>query len=379
MSATPLSLPAEAQAALDAAPCGLLRTDGNGAILHANRTLCDWLGFTREELCRRRLPDLLTMGGRIFHQTHWVPLLQMQGSVAEVKLDLVTRAGDTVPAVLNARRHAVDGQPLDDVAIFVARDRDKYERELVLSRKRLEETVAEARALQEAARDRAAVAEQMMGIVSHDLRNPLQTISMGTQLLRRGELSPRQLTTLDRIARATDRSHRLIADLLDFTQARLGTGLSVNPRPLALHQVVGEVVDELAQAYEGRTLRHQASGQGECTGDPDRIAQLVGNLVANAMAYGDPQAPVTVRSELAQGAFSVGVHNAGSPIPPDAQATLFTPMVRGAAEGSAARSVGLGLFIVSEIAKAHGGSVTVSSSKDAGTAFTARMPCGGNA
>src|SRR3569832_2065337 len=96
--------------AFDDAPCALLRTDAGGVLLRVNTTFCRWLGYSREELVRqKRLQDFFTMGGRIFHQTHWLPLLQMQGSVSEVKLDLVHRDGHTFPVVLNAVRRDKDG------------------------------------------------------------------------------------------------------------------------------------------------------------------------------------------------------------------------------------------------------------------------------
>lgn len=368
------ALPADVQAALDCAPCGLLRTGRYGDILQANLTFCRWLGYSREELLGRKLQDLLTIGGRIFHQTHLAPLMQMQGSVSEVKLEMVRRDGEPLPMVLNAQRHQEAGETWIDVAVFVARDRDKYERELVLARKRLEKLVAQEKAGQEEAKDRALIAEQMVGIVSHDLRNPLQTIQMGALVLTRGDVSTHQLNVLHRITRAGERAHRLIADLLDFTQARLGRGILVQRKPIALHEVIADVVDELAQAFPGRSLLHEMEGEGPCLADSDRVAQMVGNLVANAMAYGDPAAPVTVRSEIGPREFRLSVRNAGAPLPLDAQASLFQPMVRGASEGAATRSVGLGLYIVSEIAKAHGGRMTVSSGAGEGTTFTARIP-----
>jgi sigma-B regulation protein RsbU (phosphoserine phosphatase) len=141
-----------------------------------------------------------------------------------------------------------------------------------------------------------------------------------------------------------------------------------------LHSTVGDVVEELAQAFPGRTLLHERQGEGECVVDADRVSQLAGNLVANAMTYGDPASPVTVRSVITDAEFKLSVHNLGLPIPPDRQAALFEPMVRGAVEGMATRSVGLGLFIVSEIAKAHGGRMEVLSSEAEGTTFTATLP-----
>ncbi len=370
-------LSAETQAVLDQAACGLLQTDGNGLILRVNHTFCQWVGHERDTLVgKRKLQELLTMGGRIFHQTHWQPLLQMQGSVSEVKLEVLHRDGRHLPMVMNAIRRTQDGGVVHEIAANLAHDRDIYERELLLSRKRLEVAVGEAKRLEEEARDRALLAEQMVGIVSHDLRNPLSAILMGATLLTRTDATPAQLRVLGRISRATERANRLISDLLDFTQARLGTGITVAPHPIDLHAVVAESIDELAQAFPGRHLRHERVGPGHCLADADRVSQLVGNLVANAMAYGSPETPVTVTTSVAQQAGAVDVHNFGPEIPHAVRPELFKPMSRGPHVAQSGRSLGLGLFIVCEIAKAHGGSVAVSSGAQEGTRFSAVFGAG---
>jgi sigma-B regulation protein RsbU (phosphoserine phosphatase) len=362
--------------AIEDAPCGLMRTDEHGLFLWANRTFCAWLGWQPQELVgRERLQDLFTMGGRIFHQTHWQPLLQMQGSVCEVKLEFQHRDGRTLPMVLNAIRRERNGQVVHDLAAYVARDRDKYERELVLSRRKLEAAVADATGAHAEAKDRALLAEQMVGIVSHDLRNPLSTILMGATLLDRQGATPQQAAVLGRITRAADRAHRLIAQLLDFTQARLGAGLTVALRSTDVHAMAREAVDELSLAFSARTLRHEAIGEStSCIADPDRLSQLIGNLVANAMAYGDTSREVTVTSAVDGAEFSIAVHNWGPPIPHDAMPTLFEPLARGHKRG-AAGSVGLGLYIVEQIVRAHGGRMEVRSSAESGTAFQAWFPC----
>lgn len=352
-----------------------MQTAADGTFLRANRTFCAWVGYAPEALIgQRRFQDLLTMGGRIFHQTHWHPLLQMQGSVSEVKLDVLHRDGSAIPMVLNALRREYRGVVVHEYAAYVARDRDKYERELVLSRKRLESLVAEATRLQAEAKDRALFAEQMIGIVSHDLRNPLSAIAMGVAILGRSELTGGQQRAAGRISRATDRAIRLIADLLDFTQARVGKGLSVSCVALDLHAAVSEAVDELEQVYPGRTLQHVREGEGVCSADASRLAQLVGNLVSNAITHGDPSAPVTVTSSITEQSFAIAVHNQGPPIPGEAQANIFQAMTRGVNAPTAARSVGLGLFIVREIARAHGGNAEVHSSAGDGTTFRATFP-----
>ncbi|HEX8601746.1 MAG TPA: PAS domain-containing protein [Pseudoduganella sp.] len=117
------------------AACGLLLTDAGGAILRANRTCVAWLGYPRHELTDgMRLQDLLSIGGRVFYQTHCEPLLQLRSTVAEVQVDLVRRDGVRVPALLNIDRHLADAGALDHVAIFVASDRRACERELQRAR-----------------------------------------------------------------------------------------------------------------------------------------------------------------------------------------------------------------------------------------------------
>jgi phosphoserine phosphatase RsbU/P len=360
--------------ALDGLPCGLLRTDPEGLILRANRTFCSWVGYAQEELIgAKQFQDLFTVGGRIFHQTHWQPLLQIQGSVAEVKLEVIHRDGRAIPMVINAIRGERDGALVHDIAAYVAHDRDKYERELLASRRKLETAVEETKHAHTQAKDRALVAEQMMGVVSHDLRNPLSTIGMGASLLMKMGATPQQMVVLERIKRATERSNHLISDLLDFTQARLGGGLRVSMRRFALHELLRETVDELTLVFRGRELSLQIAGEGQVSGDPDRIVQLVGNLVANAMTYGDAARPVVVESTIGDVLYCISVRNWGTPIAPDFLPRIFMPMSRGDAKGEM-RSLGLGLYIVDQIAKAHGGVVSVRSDAEEGTVFELQVP-----
>lgn len=363
--------------AFDDVPCGLVKTDGRGAFLRVNRLFCEWVGYGADELVgHKRLQDLFTMGGRIFHQTHWMPLLQMQGSISEVKIDLVCAGGPEIPVVMNAVRRQDQGVWTHEVAIFVARDRDRYEKELVGAHNRLELLVEAEKRLAEEAVDRATYAEQLVGIVSHDLRNPLSAIQLGVVALGRSKPTEQQQRILDRISRSANRTNRLIADLLDFTQARLGSGLVAHRLPMELHEVVSEAMDELGTVFPQRQFKHVTSGAGEVSGDQDRLTQLIGNLVANAAAYGEPGTPIMLTSEITDERFSVSVHNIGRPIPPDLLPRLFHPLVRGVDNAGESSSVGLGLYIVDAIVKAHGGAMSVSSSPEFGTSFTATFPRG---
>jgi sigma-B regulation protein RsbU (phosphoserine phosphatase) len=166
----------------------------------------------------------------------------------------------------------------------------------------------------------------------------------------------------------------LVEDLLDFTQAKIGTGLTISLRPMDVHNVIGDAVGELRLAFPDRAIEHVRHGEGRSSADADRLTQLLGNLVANAMTYGAADSPVTVTSCTGSDTFAIEVHNSGTPIPAGLLPTLFEPMTRGTASGAEHRSVGLGLFIVREIVRAHRGQIIATSSLDVGTVFRATFP-----
>jgi sigma-B regulation protein RsbU (phosphoserine phosphatase) len=381
--------PAGVEALYEDAPCGLLLTAPDGLIRRANRTFCTWVDHRAETLIGRvKIQDLLTMGGRIYLQTHWQPLLLMQGSVMEVKLDILRRDGRSLPVVLNAVRRAHQGAVFHELALFTAEDRHRYEQELMAARQRAEELLANEQAAREdlavvqrerdrqqtVAEDRALFAEQMMAIVSHDLRNPLSVIGMNAHIVKLGEMSLDQQRAIERVERATARATRLIADLLDFSQARLGKGLQVDFKPFDLHRMAAESVEDLRVAHPQHTILHQPSGSGACVASHDRLVQVIGNLVANAVAYGDPARPVVVATSIEEQTFSIAVCNQGKVIPQALIPTLFDPMTRGKETENAERSVGLGLFIVREIVRAHGATIAVTSSNGDGTIFKGNFP-----
>jgi sigma-B regulation protein RsbU (phosphoserine phosphatase) len=376
------------QTLFDGAPCGLVVTQEDGTILRANLTFSTWIGYASQELNGRRFQDLLTMGGRIFHQTHWAPLMKIQGSVAEVKLDLIHRDKQVLSMLLNGVRREHGPDVFYELALFCTADRDKYERELLKARQLAEDFLARKVAVDAALADaqeklneayeksqrRALFAEQMVAIVSHDLKNPLTAIKMAAEILAREMSTGKEAKMLSHINSSADRAHRLIADLLDFALARVGRGLKISASPMDLHNVVDQSVAELRVTFPDAVLVHHAIGHGTVKLDSDRIQQIIGNLVANSVAYGDLQQSITITSRIENGVASLSVHNAGPVIPESMSVGLFEPMARGTEKNSDVRSVGLGLFIVREIVRAHGGDVSVNSTPESGTTFTAKFP-----
>ncbi len=218
--------------------------------------------------------------------------------------------------------------------------------------------------------------QRLLGIVGHDIRTPLSAIKLGAErLLHHTDLPPAHAVTVRRIRSSAERIAGLVNTLLDFTRAQLGQGLPVAPRHVCLHDVGSRVVDEAQAAHPARTLRCDAAGDTCGQWDPDRLEQLVANLVDNALKYGTPGTPVTVQYRGEAETVTLAVHNEGPPIPPPLQPHLFEPFRMGAQDEQTARqSLGLGLYIVREIVEAHSGTVTVHSTEDEGTTFTVRLP-----
>jgi phosphoserine phosphatase RsbU/P len=218
--------------------------------------------------------------------------------------------------------------------------------------------------------------DRLIGIVSHDLRNPIGIMLMSANaLLARDELDERTIKIAARIKNSGERAIRLIRDLLDYTQAHLGPGIPIERRPADLHAIVSQVLEEMHAIHPQRRIEVSQTGDGGGEWDGDRLAQVVENLLSNALKYSPPDTPVTVEVTGDAASVRLVIHNQGTPIPAEQLPRIFEPMQRGVRDArDAGRSVGLGLYVVSHLVEAHGGRVTVTSSSTDGTVFTASLP-----
>ncbi|QRN99621.1 PAS domain S-box protein [Archangium violaceum] len=230
-----------------------------------------------------------------------------------------------------------------------------------------------ARLYQEA-QEAARVREDVVAIVSHDLRNPLNAITLSAAtLLKREDVDERTAKAIRRIYAAADRASGMIRDLLDFTQARVG-GIPIHRRPLDFHEHVHRVVDEVQGAHPERHIDFHARGDGQGEWDEGRLAQVVTNLVGNALQHSPASTPVRVSTWSEGPGVCLEVHNEGAPIPAELLPTLFEPYRQGPEAGTGRGSLGLGLFITRQIVLGHGGTLDVRSTGDDGTTFTVRLP-----
>ena len=215
--------------------------------------------------------------------------------------------------------------------------------------------------------------DQFIGILSHDLRTPLGAITTGAALLALPEDNPaRRARAASRILHSAQRMERMIADLLDLTRARLGGTIPLTRRHSDLQQICEEVMTETGQAHRGVVVRLETSGNLEGDWDADRLAQAISNLLGNAIHHGSGTGvTLTAREEGLE--VTLAVHNGGPPIPANVLPLIFEPLARGDS-GKGRQRIGLGLFIARAIVSAHGGTIHVTSSAQAGTTFTMTLP-----
>ncbi|QSQ20052.1 PAS domain-containing protein [Pyxidicoccus parkwayensis] len=230
-------------------------------------------------------------------------------------------------------------------------------------------------AMREALRREGETRDRLMGILGHDLRNPLQAIATSSALLLR-EAAPDspQRKRLARITTSVRRMDHLIRDLLDFARVAQGGTLPIERRRMSLEDPCRVVVDELLAAYPDRDIHLDLCGDLCGEWDLDRLAQLLGNLVVNAFTHGARGVPVEVRADGDGTDVVLEVANAGTPIPASLLPRLFQPFTRADEAGDPLKGVGLGLFIVHEIVAAHGGGIQVTSTRETGTVFRVRLP-----
>lgn len=238
--------------------------------------------------------------------------------------------------------------------------------------------VTESRRTEATLRTALDFRDQLIGILGHDLRNPLTAIKGSTGLLlRKAALGPGITRAVQKIDQAADRITGMVDDLLDFTQARFKGSLPLRRAETDLARIVREVVQEFEVAHPAQLIEVSEDGDTRGSFDGNRVAQLVSNLVGNALRYGAADQPVEVHVTGDGERVTLAVENQGQPIPPELLPHIFDPFRQGASaldESGRPKGLGLGLFVVREIARAHGGEVSVTSSAGRGTAFTVELP-----
>ncbi|HEY3821634.1 MAG TPA: sensor histidine kinase [Polyangiaceae bacterium] len=217
--------------------------------------------------------------------------------------------------------------------------------------------------------------EQLIAIASHDLRNPLGGILFSAEaLVCQHQLDDTSARVVVRIENSAKRMVRIVSDLLDLTRTRLGSGIPIARGAADLGDVCTLAVSELEAANPNAELRFTAAGDLRGQWDSDRLAQVVSNLVGNALQHGDVSQPIDVVARGDRDEVVLEVHNRGPTIPGALLNKIFEPMVRRREGSGRSTGLGLGLYIAKEIVLAHGGTLDARSTEAEGTTFMARLP-----
>lgn len=339
---------------------GVVLVDPGGRVKQVNHAAERIMGHPRDAL----------VGARFEDERWWCA----DGSGKRDAAALLTRAVEQ-PDLFRAELHVETDRGRSSLVADATALRDASGRveEVVVS---LRDVTAE-RSDVDTARSNLEFQQQIIGIVGHDLRNPLATITGSVSLLRRqAGLTPSSVASLDRVARSAARMARLISDLLDYARTRAPGGLPVVLTRADLHAICRDAVEECRSAQPSCSIVLETSGDGTGSWDADRIEQALINLITNAIQHG-AGGLIRIHS-IASAAHTVEikVHNGGKAIPAEVVPELFKAYRRGIRGEPAARSggLGLGLFIVAQIAAAHGGRAFAESSPETGTTFTLELP-----
>ncbi|BDT57697.1 hypothetical protein MasN3_11910 [Massilia varians] len=386
-----LSAATSLDALYDDAPCGLLLADADGLLLHTNATACGWLGFTPAELAGIvRIQDLMTVGARLFHHTHCEPVLQARGSVAELQIDLRHRDGTRLPMLVNIVRRREAGQSggavRDQWALFMASERQSYERELRNARRAAEEALEARRgaelqlqavnaALSEADRRK----DEFLATLSHELRNPLAPLRSALEVMRHTTAAE---STGQRLLSVFDRQlhhlTHLVDDLMEvsrITQDKMELRREAVDLPVLVRAAVCDTAGLMEQAghrLEVTLPPHPVTVDA----DPTRINQVVVNLLTNAAKYTPDGGRIALSLAVDEGMALLAVRDNGIGLPRHALATVFDMFSQ--LEPALQRSrggLGIGLSLVRGIVELHGGTIGAESEGEGrGSCFTVRLP-----
>jgi signal transduction histidine kinase len=250
-----------------------------------------------------------------------------------------------------------------------------YFQDMIRFNEAIDEALAESTAAYAEQVDRSR--DIFLAILGHDLRAPLQAVSMSTELLlRKAKLEGDALACAHNIKRGARHMAVMVSDLLELVRSRLGKSLPIEPAPMDLADAAHAAIGEACAGNPECDQKLVISGNTQGNWDRGRLDQLLQNLIGNALQHGLNKRDVTITLAGEPEAVCLTVHNFGKPISEEAIGTIFDPLVRSADEelGQPSTSLGLGLFIVNEVVQAHSGTIEVSSNETDGTLFTVVLP-----
>lgn len=331
---------------LDDAPCGVLTFTDNGYIVAINPRLCDRLGYACDELTGVHLQKILSPGGRVFYQTHFFPLLKLQGEVEEVYMSLRAKTGEEVPFLVNARRAERSGRSENDCVLMRMRQRNQFESELLTAKK--------------AAENANKAKDQFLAALSHELRTPLSPVLMMATAMELDPALPSEVREQAGIIRHNaELEARLIDDLLDHSRIR-HSKLTLIRAPVDVHDLLSQTAEIVRS--EGTSKRVAITFEKNAPdhfvfGDAARLQQVFWNIIKNGVKFTPSGGEVCVVTENRDGELVVRVSDTGIGIDPEALPKIFQAFEQGTLPTGTFGGLGLGLAISRAIVQMHDGRI----------------------
>jgi PAS domain S-box-containing protein len=368
------------QELFDSAPCGYLTTLPDSTIVRVNLTFLSWTGYSRESLTGQSFQQLLPVPARIYYDTHIAPLLQMQGFVHEVAFDLERPGQPVLPVLVNfSQKQTPQGLPLlTRITVFDATDRRNYERELLRARREAERATEIEREAREEAERANRAKDDLLALVSHELKTPLSAIAGWSQVLRRKVAGNKELedglSVIDRNARL---QATLVDDLLDMSRLAAGK-MRLDVQSVDLAAVVEASLDTVQPAAQARSIRLQSVLDPivRVSGDPGRLQQVMWNILSNAVKFTPRGGFVRVVMERVNSHVEVRIIDNG----PGMTREFITHAFEQFAQSSSVTTrgttgLGLGLSLARHLTEMHGGSISAHSEGEGrGSTFVIRLP-----
>jgi PAS domain S-box-containing protein len=360
------------------APCGYLSTLPNGTIIKVNKTFLNWIGYEAEELLhQKKFQDLLPIGGKMYYETHYNPLLQMQGFVNEVNFDIKGKQGKQLPVLINTTQlKGDDGQPLlNRTTVFNITDRKKYEQELLRAKKEAEEATK--------------IKAEFLSTVSHEIRTPMNAIVSIANLLQEMKHTEEQGEYYRILKLSADNLLHLINDILDYSKIEAGR-VELVERNISLKELVYSLIYSVSINAEEKGLEIKVDIDEQLPayviGDPIKILQVLTNLLSNAIKFTE-KGYVSLKlqvQELKEKEVSVNflIEDTGIGIPQDKLEKIFDEFTQANYEINLKYGgTGLGLTISKKILALYSSKLSVQSEVGKGTefSFNLRLKIGENA
>jgi signal transduction histidine kinase len=348
---------------LDTAPCGFLTVSDDGRVLAANATLGEMLATKTAQLIDRHVDSFFTAPSRIFYQTHVFPTLKLQGRVHEVYVTMRDSAGDDVPVMFNAVRKPREDRHVSDWVVMPMRQRDEYEN-LILQARKAAEAAIDAK-------------DEFLSVVSHEMRSPLDAISGWLRVLQRSQEPAEIARAIEAIDRSVAHQAKLVNDILDFGRMKTGK-LRIDSRPMELAPMIEASLDSVLPAAQAKSIVIDPLFEAKramVMGDPDRLQQVVWNMLSNAVKFTPKGGRVQVRLARTDSSYEIAVADTGRGIAPEFLPRVFDTFRQEAAEGPRGSGLGLGMAIASQLVELHGGTIRAASEGPGqGATFTVRLP-----